>query len=238
MQDPAENRGRPDAGAPVGRRVILGLLATGAAGVVAGRSVSDGLARALAPVELRDPTGLVSLIPVGDAFRFYSVTGAVRRIPPDSYRLAVGGLVQAPLSLSLADLHALPATGLVRDFQCVTGWHVTGVAWSGVRLSTLIDRAAPLPTARAVRFRSFDGSYTESLTIEQARRADVIVALTMLGGPISHDHGGPVRMYVAAMYGYKSTKWLSSIELTDTVQPGYWERRGYAVDGFLPGYRP
>ncbi|HEY0533483.1 MAG TPA: molybdopterin-dependent oxidoreductase, partial [Actinoplanes sp.] len=75
--------------------------------------------------------------------------------------------------------------------------------------------------------------YTESLTLDQARRDDVIVALQMLDGPITHDHGGPVRMYVAPMYGYKSTKWLSGIELTAAVETGYWEHRGYPVDGFI-----
>jgi DMSO/TMAO reductase YedYZ molybdopterin-dependent catalytic subunit len=84
-----------------------------------------------------------------------------------------------------------------------------------------------------VRFTSFDGEYTESLTLEQARRRDVIVATSMLGGPVSHDHGGPVRMYVAPMYGYKSTKWLGGIELVDKVRPGYWETRGYDVDGWV-----
>jgi DMSO/TMAO reductase YedYZ molybdopterin-dependent catalytic subunit len=84
-----------------------------------------------------------------------------------------------------------------------------------------------------VRFTSFDGTYTESLTLTQARRSDVIVALRMQGRPITHDHGGPVRMYVAPMYGYKSTKWLSGIELTADVQSGYWEGRGYPVNGWI-----
>jgi DMSO/TMAO reductase YedYZ molybdopterin-dependent catalytic subunit len=84
-----------------------------------------------------------------------------------------------------------------------------------------------------VRFRSFDGVYTESLSITDARRSDVIVALQMLGGPVSHVHGGPVRIYAASMYGYKSTKWLSGIELTDQEIPGYWEHRGYSIDGTI-----
>jgi DMSO/TMAO reductase YedYZ molybdopterin-dependent catalytic subunit len=220
-------------GAPIGRRTILGLIALAGAGVIGGKAVQDGLAKVLAPIELRDPTGLVSLIPVGDSFRFYSVTGAVPTKTSRTYRLAVDGLVAHPAAYTLADLEAMPQTRLVRDFQCITGWRVPQVHWSGVRLSTLLDRAAPAASATAVRFRSFDGTYTESLTLEQARLDDVIVALRMLGGPITHDHGGPVRMYVAPMYGYKSTKWLSGIELTAHVEPGYWEPRGYPVDAFI-----
>jgi DMSO/TMAO reductase YedYZ molybdopterin-dependent catalytic subunit len=229
----AEEDGAEVDGTPVGRRTILGLIALAGAGVIGGRSVQDGLAKVLAPIELRDPTGLISQIPVGDSFRFYSVTGAVPTRNAQSYRLAVDGMVTHAASYTLADLQAMPQTRLVRDFQCITGWHVPQVHWSGVRLSTLLDRAAPTAGATAVRFRSFDGTYTESLTLEQARLDDVIVALQMLGGPITHDHGGPVRMYVAPMYGYKSTKWLSGIELTANLGSGYWEHRGYPVDAFI-----
>jgi DMSO/TMAO reductase YedYZ molybdopterin-dependent catalytic subunit len=46
-------------------------------------------------------------------------------------------------------------------------------------------------------------------------------------------HGAPVRLYVAPMYGYKSIKWLSTIEVTDKVKPGYWEVRGYDTDAYI-----
>jgi DMSO/TMAO reductase YedYZ molybdopterin-dependent catalytic subunit len=213
---------------------VLGLAGLGAAGIVGGRAVQSGLSRVLAPIENRDPTGLVSLIPLGATFRFYSVTGSVPTRTAADYRLDVTGLVGRSASYSLADLQAMPQTTLVRDFQCVTGWRVLEVHWSGVLLADLLDAAAPSAAATAVKFRSFDGTYTESLTLDQARRADVLVALQMLGRPVTHDHGGPVRMYVAPMYGYKSTKWLSTIELTAEVEPGYWERTGdYDVDGWL-----
>jgi DMSO/TMAO reductase YedYZ molybdopterin-dependent catalytic subunit len=127
----------------------------------------------------------------------------------------------------------MPPTHLVKDFQCVTGWRVPKVPWTGVRLSTVLDAAGVSPTARAVRFTSFDGTYSESLTLDQARRPDVIVAYAMEGRTVTDAHGGPVRMYIAPMYGYKSCKWLDTIELTDRVEPGYWEQNGYDVDGWI-----
>jgi DMSO/TMAO reductase YedYZ molybdopterin-dependent catalytic subunit len=87
--------------------------------------------------------------------------------------------------------------------------------------------------AKALRFRSFDGTYTESLTLEQARRDDVLVAYELEGEELSDAHGGPVRLYVAPMYGYKSIKWLERIEVTDEVVPGYWEERGYDTDAWI-----
>ncbi len=226
----------PAAGKPVGRRIVLGLAGIGIAGIIGGRAVQERLARLLAPVEEHDPTGLTSLLPLGNTFRYYSVTGSVPRRTAADYRLAVTGLVGNSQSYTLADLQRMPQSTLVRDFQCVTGWRVPEVHWSGVRLSELIDLAEPLPTARAIRFESFDGTYTESLTLEQARRDDVLVALQMLGKPVTHDHGGPVRMYVAPMYGYKSTKWLATIDFTADVVPGYWEHTGdYDVDGWIGG---
>ena len=225
--------GRPDDGRPVGRRVVLGLLGVGALGIVTGTRAQSALSSFLAPIQLRDPTGLTSLLPVGDTFRYYSVTGGVPTRDAATYRLTVDGLVEHPTTLTLADLQAMPQTALVRDFQCVTGWRVPQVHWSGVRLSTILDHAGVRPEGQALRLTSFDGTYTDSLTLDQARLPDVIVALQMLGGDVSHDHGGPVRLYVAPMYGYKSVKWLSGIEVTNTVVPGYWEHRGYDVDGFV-----
>ncbi len=113
------------------------------------------------------------------------------------YKLTVGGLVDRPMTVSYADLQAMPQTNLIKDFQCVTGWRVPQVHWSGVALPDLLDHVGVKSSATAVQFTSFDGVYTESLTLAQAKRRDIIVALTMLGAPVSRDHGGPVRLYVA-----------------------------------------
>lgn len=222
---------QPDEGAPVGRRVVLGLLGLGVLGTLTGAKLQAGLSEALAPLEIADPTGLISLLPIGNGFRYYSVTGGAPRRTAEDYRFSIRGLVDRPTTYTLADLQAMPQVELVKDFQCVTGWRVTQVHWSGVRLSDLLDLAEPLPEATAVTVSSFDGTYTSNITLEQARHPDVIVALRMLGEPVTHNHGGPVRLYTAPLYGYKSVKWLSSIELTAKNEPGYWEKRGYDVDG-------
>ena len=55
----------------------------------------------------------------------------------------------------------------------------------------------------------------------------------MLGKPVTRSHGGPVRLYVAPMYGYKSVKWLGGITLVPEVVPGFWEQNGYDVDAWV-----
>ena len=219
-------------GTPIGRRVFLGVLGVGAVGILWGAKAQDWLERAVAPIVAKDGTGLSAFLPIG-RFRIYTVTGELPSKSKAEYRLKVGGLVDRPYTLTYAELRALPPTKMTKDFQCVTGWRVHDVKWQGVLLSDLLDRAGVQPNAKAIRFQSFDGTYTESLTLEQARRKDVIVAYQMEGGDISDEHGGPVRMYVAPMYGYKSTKWLDAIELTDRVEAGYWEHYGYDVDGWV-----
>ncbi|GGU94840.1 hypothetical protein GCM10010260_32610 [Streptomyces filipinensis] len=220
-------------GTPVGRRVFLGTLGLGALGVVAAPALQSGLEGFLGAVAGKDPTGLTGLLPNGGGFRYYSVAASVPRKDATDYRLTIDGLVDRPGTHTLAELRALPQTRLVKDVQCVTGWRVPGTPFEGVRLSHLLDMAGVRSTAKAIRFTCFDGTYTESLTLAQARRPDILVALRMQDKDISHDHGGPVRLYVAPMYFYKSAKWLSGITVTDRVEPGYWERLGYDVDAWV-----
>jgi DMSO/TMAO reductase YedYZ molybdopterin-dependent catalytic subunit len=200
-----------------------------AVGVLVGAKVQDTLASFFA----NDPTGISTLLPTGGRFRIYSVVGYLPSRRTTEYKLEVAGLVDKPLTLTFADLTALPPTMLTKDFQCVTGWRVRDVKWVGVRLSDLLDAAGVQAKGKAITFQSFDGSYSESLTMEQARRPDVIVAYSMEGKGIPARHGGPVRLYVAPMYGYKSIKWLDRIEVVDAVQPGYWEVRGYDTDAWI-----
>ncbi|MFJ4717008.1 molybdopterin-dependent oxidoreductase [Streptomyces sp. NPDC088785] len=205
------------------------MLGAGALGVAA----APALQRAVESVTSRDPTGVTGLLPAGGGFRYYSVTASVPHKDERSYRLTVDGLVDRPTTYTLPELRSLPQTRLVRDVQCVTGWRVPGTPFEGVRLSRILAAAGVRPQARAIRLTCFDGAYSESLTLQQARRDDVLVALRMRDEDLGHTHGGPVRLYVAPMYFYKSAKWLSGITVTDGVRPGYWENRGYDVDAWV-----
>ncbi|MFI7610402.1 molybdopterin-dependent oxidoreductase [Nonomuraea terrae] len=218
---------------PIARRVMLSMFGLGAAGLAAAPFVQNGWERFLGAVSQNDPTGLSGLLPNPGGFRYYSVAASVPRKTAADYRLEIGGLVERPATYTLDELRELPRTRIVGEARCTDGWRVPDVPFAGVPLSDLLDVAGVRPEGRAVRFTCFDGVYSESLTLDQARRADVVVALDMLDEPLTHEHGGPVRLYVAPMYFYKSAKWLSGISVTDKVVPGYWEEYGYDVDGWL-----
>lgn len=218
-----------DRGTPVGRRIVLGMVGLGVVGVAAGRWLSQGVSDVVASTA----PGLAGVVPAAGGFRVYTVTNGYPDHDPATYRLAVTGLVGTDLSLSLDDLAALPQTQMTKDFQCVTGWRVEDVPWTGVLLRDLLAAAGPEQDAAALRLTSFDGAYTESLTLEQAMRDDMLIATTMYGAPLEVKHGAPVRLVAAPMYGYKSIKWLDGIELGRTVIPGYWENLGYDVDAWV-----
>ncbi|MET7759253.1 molybdopterin-dependent oxidoreductase [Streptomyces sp. NPDC005389] len=228
---------KPEAGggAPMGRRAMLGMLGAGAASLALASPLQRGWEKFLATASQADSTGLTGLLPDPGGFRYYSVVGSVPRKNETDYALTVGGLVEKPKTYTLADLRAMPQTRVVADVLCTDGWRVDDTPFGGVKLADILDASGVRSSGAAVHFTCFDGAYTESLTLEQARRSDVLVALNMQDKPLTHEHGGPVRLYVAPMYFYKSAKWLSGISVTDEVVPGFWEERGYAIDGWLDG---
>ncbi len=223
---------------PVGRRVLLGMLGLGGVGVLWGAKAQSWMEDVLRPLTVNDQTGLSSYLPSTGRFRIYTVTGDLPSRSEADYQLTVDGAVDTPAVLDISDLRdRLPQTSLTRDFQCVTGWRVEDVPWQGVKLADVLEDAGVQAGATHVRFWSFDGAYTETLTMAQARRDDVLVAHHMQGKPVTSEHGGPVRLYVAPMYGYKSIKWLERIEvvtaLDEPTDPGYWENLGYDVDAWV-----
>src|SRR5260370_30794224 len=73
------------ADAPVGRRIVVGLLGLGVLGVAFGARAANGIAELMAPIEERDPTGLTGLIPAAGGFRYYSISGGGPPRPAPGY---------------------------------------------------------------------------------------------------------------------------------------------------------
>jgi DMSO/TMAO reductase YedYZ molybdopterin-dependent catalytic subunit len=207
----------------LGRAAFLGLVGLGGGALFLGKSVSAGLSN------FNFAPGAESI----NGFTIYTVTAGYPNFDPHTFSLQVGGMVDHPFSLSLQQILQEPAVRETRFYQCVTGWSVDNVRWQGLRLSSLLDRARPQAGARAVKFYSFDGIYTESLTMEQARRPDVLLAYKIMGKPLSRAQGAPLRLVVPGMYGYKFIKWVNRIELIPAPIDGYWEQNGYDRDAYI-----
>ena len=215
---------------PIGRRAFLGVVAGGLSSIAWGPPVWRVARDALLPLAPVMPPPLADLVRNG--WRIYTVTG-IPHVDAAGYRLRVGGLVDRPLQLRLRDLRRLPVTHMTRDFHCVTGWSVPRVRWTGVRVTDLLAAVRPRRGAQAIAFYSADGAYSDSLTLAQARPADVLLAWAMDGKPLTAPHGAPLRLVVPRMYGYKGVKWVNEIRLLEAPIDGFWEQRGYDRDAWV-----
>jgi DMSO/TMAO reductase YedYZ molybdopterin-dependent catalytic subunit len=155
------------------------------------------------------------------------------------YRLAVGGLVQKPASLSLAELRALPSRTQITRHDCVEGWSAIG-KWKGARLSALLDAVQPKAQARFLVFHCADpkeddgnGLYYESIDLEDALHPQTILAYDLNDRTLPIPNGAPLRLRVERQIGYKHAKYVMRIELVETFEKirggkgGYWEDQGY-----------
>lgn len=143
-----------------------------------------------------------------------------------NWSLRVYGLVDNELNIDWAAFQAMNQVTDVSDFHCVTRWSQLDMDWQGVRAQDLLAMAQPKETARFVTLHSYDG-YTTNLPLAALLDDDVIIAHSVLGAPLTLEHGGPVRLVVPKRYAWKSAKWLKAIEVYEFDRPGFWEVRGY-----------
>ncbi|QTC93411.1 molybdopterin-dependent oxidoreductase [Brevundimonas goettingensis] len=156
------------------------------------------------------------------------------------YRLEIGGLVERPLRLSLAELRARPSRIQITKHDCVEGWTAIG-QWSGAKLSALLDEAGLRPEAKYIVFHCFDAltqtedgpRYYESIDLIDARHPQTILAYDMNGEVLGVPHGAPLRLRVERQLGYKHAKYIRRIEAVESFdhieggKGGYWPDRGY-----------
>jgi DMSO/TMAO reductase YedYZ molybdopterin-dependent catalytic subunit len=150
-------------------------------------------------------------------FPRFGLTHFANRFPrhPDQARLQVSGDVVSATALS-APLEGMPRVEQVSDFHCVTTWSSHALRWGGVRFADFYDlQIAPLlatgAKVKTVVLRGQDG-YRTTLPFEDLMAADVLLADSLDGLPLSIAHGAPLRLVAPAHYGYKSMKHLSRIE--------------------------
>jgi DMSO/TMAO reductase YedYZ molybdopterin-dependent catalytic subunit len=174
-------------------------------------------------------------------------------LDPSTWRLNVGGLVDRSLRLTLRDLHNMRSQTLVVTLECAGNgrsrfappiegeqWTLGAVStaeWTGVPLGEVLDRAGIKAHARAVVFRGADAGtvpgrteaihFARSLTLDDARGADVLLAYAMNGEPLPIQHGYPLRVIVPGWYAMASVKWLTEIEVVGHAFGGRFQTESY-----------
>jgi DMSO/TMAO reductase YedYZ molybdopterin-dependent catalytic subunit len=141
--------------------------------------------------------------------------GVAGKLDDSGWRLAVGGRVARPTSLTLDELRARMAGPMGHaarlPIACVEGWSQEA-SWRGVRLRDLLDEAGA-PADATVRVQSLQrGGYSSALlNPAHARDPDTLLALELNGAPLHPDHGFPVRLIAPNNPGVMQTKWLESV---------------------------
>ncbi len=173
-------------------------------------------------------------MPEGDEYQALAKNGFA------DWRLEIGGLVEKPAKLALAELRAMPRRTQITRHDCVEGWSAIG-KWTGVPLSNVLALAQPRAGARYVVFHCADamgGSltpeyYYESIDMHDAMHPQTILAYGLNGKDLPIENGAPLRLRVERQLGYKHAKYVMRVELVESFASiaggngGYWEDNGY-----------
>jgi sulfite dehydrogenase len=207
------------------------------------------------PPQLETPFSVFDGGPItpNDAFFVrYHLSEIPQEIDPDAFRLEIDGKVGKPLSLSLKQLRAMPATEVVAVNQCsgnsrgffeprVAGGQLGNGAmgnarWRGVSLKAVLDRAGVQAGARQVVLQGLDKPVTpatpdfaKALDLDHARDGEVMLAWAMNGADLPWLNGFPLRVVVPGYYGTYWMKHVNQITVIDTVFDSFWMKTAYRI---------
>ena len=148
------------------------------------------------------------------------------------WSFAIIGGVRTPLILSFDDLSAFSTQTLRCAIACAGVSRdrplIGEAVWRGVPMQALLDELVIAPDVRFARIHAADG-YTTVLPLD--RLAYTLLATEMDGAPLPPEHGFPARLIAPGLHGYKMAKWIERIELRASSEGGFWESRGFSLEG-------
>jgi DMSO/TMAO reductase YedYZ molybdopterin-dependent catalytic subunit len=177
----------------------------------------------------------------------------IPRVEASDWRLAIGGHVRRPLTLTLDDIKRRPVVTRAVTLECAGNgranlsprplsqpwlFEAVGTAeWTGTPLRPLLEEAGALDGAVEVVFTGMDRGvqggveqqYERSLTIQEAARDEILLAYAINGQPLPPQHGFPLRLLVPGWYGMTHVKWLRSITVVSSPFRGYQQEPAYHV---------
>ena len=147
-----------------------------------------------------------------------------------TWNLAVKGLVDNQLTLTYDEIRRMPSVEEYATLECVSnkigGDLISTAIWKGIKLKDLLAKAKVKSGAKYIAFRCTDG-YDVGIPLENGLMDGTILAYDMNLAPLTAKHGFPVRAIVPGLYGMMNPKWITEIELVDSVYEGYWQRNGW-----------
>ncbi len=160
------------------------------------------------------------------------------------WEISVSGLVERPARISLEDILAEEESMGAHLLECAgNGRHrrfglMSAAEWSGVRLSTLLERLEIARTATRVLVSGFDGHSGRHsgsragaswvFTFAELEAQEAFLATRMNGAPLPKHHGQPVRLIMPGWYGCTCIKWVNEIRLVDESEPATGQMREFA----------
>src|SRR6266478_5347891 len=172
-------------------------------------------------------------------------------LDPAEWKLSIGGEVDKPYTLTLAELSKFEKHSVVNTLECAgngRAYHrptVPGAQWQkgavgtarfgGPRLRALLERAGVKPSGKHVMFRGLDEApgevppFIRSIPIEKATDADTLVATHMNNAALPKHHGFPARALVPGWIGAASCKWLTEIKVLEKEFEGNFMSPGYRM---------
>ncbi|WP_395016919.1 protein-methionine-sulfoxide reductase catalytic subunit MsrP [Dongia sp.] len=181
------------------------------------------------------------------------VADLAQALPIRPWTVTIDGMVEKPQTLDIdALLKQMPLEERLYRHRCVEAWSMA-VPWSGFPLKRLVDLAAPLSSAKYLRFESFNNPdvapgisgqpwspwpYIEGLTIAEATNDLAFMVTGMYGKPAPKQNGAPLRLATPWKYGFKSAKGIVKITFTDQQPLSYWEQLQSSEYGFWANVNP
>jgi len=152
----------------------------------------------------------------------------------NKWSLTIDGLVDEPLHFDYDDIRKLAPYETTLTLECISneiaGGLIDTANWRGTLLRPLLERATLKSNAKYAILYAAEG-YTTGHVIERLMRDHNFLAYDMDGEPLTRIHGFPLRMLMPGIYGMKTPKWLTRIELVDKEHLGYWEWMGWSNTG-------
>ena len=182
-------------------------------------------------------TGISPIVTPNSDFYRIDTALVVPSVDVNNWELSISGMVNNPYTMTFRELIDMGLVETPVTLSCVSnkvGGHlVDNAVWRGVPLADVLNRAGMKNGATQIVGRSVD-NWNSGFPTEYAFDGRVaLVAVAMNGEPLPREHGFPVRLVIAGLYGYVSaTKWLEEIRLTTWEGfDSYWVPRGWAKRG-------